>query len=91
MSEGRPRRMFCFGLGYSAQVLARGLAAEGWRIEVRHDLLHRVPVRGPRGGGGGLVCAGYKGSGAELSSRWNLRAWSQCVGYGAARPGAAYC
>ena len=24
--------MFCFGLGYSAQVLARGLAAEGWRI-----------------------------------------------------------
>jgi nucleoside-diphosphate-sugar epimerase len=26
------RRLFCFGLGYTAQALARRLAAEGWRI-----------------------------------------------------------
>jgi nucleoside-diphosphate-sugar epimerase len=26
------RRLFCFGLGYTAQALARCLAAEGWRI-----------------------------------------------------------
>jgi nucleoside-diphosphate-sugar epimerase len=26
------RRLFCFGLGYTAQALARGLAAEGWQI-----------------------------------------------------------
>ena len=32
MSEGRIRRLFCFGLGYSARVLAQQLAAEGWQI-----------------------------------------------------------
>jgi nucleoside-diphosphate-sugar epimerase len=26
------RRLFCFGLGYTAQALARALAGEGWRI-----------------------------------------------------------
>jgi hypothetical protein len=25
-------RLFCFGLGYSAAVLARRLKAQGWRI-----------------------------------------------------------
>ena len=25
-------KLFCFGLGYTAQALARALAAEGWRI-----------------------------------------------------------
>jgi nucleoside-diphosphate-sugar epimerase len=28
----KPGRLFCFGLGYSARVLARRLAARGWRI-----------------------------------------------------------
>lgn len=27
-----PRRLFCFGLGYSARVLARRLLAEGWSV-----------------------------------------------------------
>jgi nucleoside-diphosphate-sugar epimerase len=27
-----PRRLFCFGLGYSARVLARRLLAEGWAV-----------------------------------------------------------
>ncbi|HZS84753.1 MAG TPA: SDR family oxidoreductase [Stellaceae bacterium] len=31
MTEAAPR-LFCFGLGYSAQALARRLAARGWRI-----------------------------------------------------------
>jgi len=26
------RRLFCFGLGYSARVFAKGLLAEGWRV-----------------------------------------------------------
>jgi nucleoside-diphosphate-sugar epimerase len=32
MSENTAPRLFCFGLGYSAGVLARHLAARGWRI-----------------------------------------------------------
>lgn len=32
MTPGTTPRLFCFGLGYSASVLARGLLAEGWRI-----------------------------------------------------------
>ena len=32
MTPGTTPRLFCFGLGYSAGVLARGLLAEGWRI-----------------------------------------------------------
>lgn len=32
MNGGQPRRLFCFGLGYSARELAARLAAEGWRI-----------------------------------------------------------
>ncbi len=27
-----PQHLFCFGLGYSAQVLARRLLANGWRL-----------------------------------------------------------
>ncbi|HYM04448.1 MAG TPA: SDR family NAD(P)-dependent oxidoreductase, partial [Stellaceae bacterium] len=30
--EDPPNFLFCFGLGYSAGFLARGLAAEGWRV-----------------------------------------------------------
>lgn len=29
---GRPRRLFCFGLGYSARVLAVRLQAQGWAV-----------------------------------------------------------
>ncbi len=32
MNAPLPPRLFCFGLGYSARVLARGLMAQGWRI-----------------------------------------------------------
>ena len=32
MTPGTTPRLFCFGLGYSASALARGLLAEGWRI-----------------------------------------------------------
>ncbi|MCW8952021.1 MAG: SDR family NAD(P)-dependent oxidoreductase, partial [Rhodospirillales bacterium] len=28
----QPKRFFCFGLGYSASVLARQLLAAGWRV-----------------------------------------------------------
>ena len=28
----RPRRLFCFGLGYSGRALARELLAQGWRV-----------------------------------------------------------
>lgn len=32
MTDTAPPRLFCFGLGYSAKVLARRLMADGWRI-----------------------------------------------------------
>ena len=32
MSENPVPRLFCFGLGYSAGILARRLAARGWRV-----------------------------------------------------------
>ncbi len=32
MTDRSDKRLFCFGLGYSAQALARDLRAEGWRI-----------------------------------------------------------
>ena len=32
MTGNRARRLFCFGLGYSAGVLAQALLAEGWRV-----------------------------------------------------------
>jgi len=32
MTEGRAPHLFCFGLGYSAEALARALVAEGWTI-----------------------------------------------------------
>src|SRR5215813_622156 len=32
MSENTVQRLFCFGLGYSAGILARRLAARGWRV-----------------------------------------------------------
>lgn len=32
MSEDAGKRLFCFGLGYSAQVVARRLMARGWRV-----------------------------------------------------------
>jgi nucleoside-diphosphate-sugar epimerase len=32
MTDPSEKRLFCFGLGYSAQALARDLRAEGWRI-----------------------------------------------------------
>ncbi len=32
MSTTMPHRLFCFGLGYSARVLARDLLARGWRV-----------------------------------------------------------
>lgn len=32
MNQGQTRRLFCFGLGYSARVLTQQLAAEGWQI-----------------------------------------------------------
>ena len=32
MREEENRRLFCFGLGYSARLLAQQLAAEGWQI-----------------------------------------------------------
>lgn len=31
-AEGKPGRLFCFGLGYTAQALARALEPEGWRV-----------------------------------------------------------
>ncbi len=32
MAAARENHLFCFGLGYTARVLARRLRAEGWRI-----------------------------------------------------------
>ena len=32
LSTVNPRRLFCFGLGYSGRALARRLLAEGWRV-----------------------------------------------------------
>lgn len=32
MADESPKRLFCFGLGYSARALAARLAAQGWRI-----------------------------------------------------------
>lgn len=32
MTNGSDKRLFCFGLGYSAQALARSLRPEGWRV-----------------------------------------------------------
>ncbi|CAK0776028.1 SDR family NAD(P)-dependent oxidoreductase [uncultured Gammaproteobacteria bacterium] len=34
----RPNRLFCFGLGYSAGVLARALLAEGWAVAGTHHM-----------------------------------------------------
>lgn len=40
-----PRRLFCFGLGYSAGVLAKRLAAEGWSIAgTCRDPAHARPL-----------------------------------------------
>ncbi len=32
MSRSKTRRLFCFGLGYTARALARGLIADGWDV-----------------------------------------------------------
>ncbi|MEE8203794.1 MAG: hypothetical protein V3R74_08580 [Alphaproteobacteria bacterium] len=37
------RRLFCFGLGYTARALARALKAEGWAVagpDNREDFSH---------------------------------------------------
>jgi nucleoside-diphosphate-sugar epimerase len=47
MGEGRRVKLFCFGLGYSAETLAKRLAAKGWRIAgTARDLANIERLRG---------------------------------------------
>ena len=47
MGEDRRVKLFCFGLGYSAETLAKRLAAKGWGIAgTARDLANIERLRG---------------------------------------------